>query len=86
MITVRGERGKAMSRYIDADKALALISRVLGCMPLVVLKTFEANSIDIVRCRECKWWNCEMSGCKRNPSIVAWRDDDFCSYGCREEE
>lgn len=40
-----------------------------------------APSIDIVRCKECKHWNCEMSGCKRNPSVLAWRDDDFCSYG-----
>ena len=46
----------------------------------------SAPSIDIVHCRECKYWNYEMSGCKRNPSVVAWRDDDFCSYGEREGE
>lgn len=39
---------------------------------------------ELVRCKECRWWNYEMSGCKRNPSVVAWRDDDFCSYGERE--
>jgi hypothetical protein len=52
---------------------------------IVVMAIEEAPSIDIVHCGECKWWNYEMSGCKRNPSVVAWRDDDFCSYGERKE-
>lgn len=39
------------------------------------------NMVEVVRCKECKHWNYEMSGCKRNPSVVAWRDNDFCSYG-----
>ena len=77
-----------MSRYIDAD-ALAYIVASNGDADFinkVTMLMIKAPSIDIVRCGECKWWNCEMSGCKRNPSVVAWRDDDFCSYGEREGE
>ena len=47
---------------------------------------FDAPSIDIVRCKECKYWNSETNGCKRNPSVEAWRADDFCSYGERAQQ
>ena len=50
----------------------------------------SAPSIDIVRCKECKrryrsgyrgdeYWVCDFMDAKI-------KDDDFCSYGCREEE
>ena len=39
--------------------------------------------IDIVTCGECKWWNEETHGCNRNPSVGAWWESDFCSYGER---
>lgn len=78
-----------MSRYIDAD-ALNIynISPADGFMVMGVTEEDIdlAPSIDIVRCQDCKYWNYEMSGCKRNPSVVAWRDNDFCSYGEREGE
>ena len=40
--------------------------------------------IEIVRCGECKWWNEETHGCNRNPSVNAWLETDFCSYGERK--
>lgn len=40
---------------------------------------------ELVRCNDCHWWNSETNGCKRNPSVEAWHDDDFCSYGERRE-
>ena len=40
--------------------------------------------IDIVKCGECKWWNEETHGCNRNPSVNAWLETDFCSYGERK--
>ena len=40
--------------------------------------------IEIVRCGECKWWNEETHGCNRNPSVNAWWETDFCSYGERK--
>ena len=39
----------------------------------------------IVRCKDCKWWNSETKGCKRNPSVEAWYETDFCSYGERKK-
>ena len=42
--------------------------------------------IDIVRCGECKYFNEETHGCNRNPSVNAWWESDFCSYGERRSE
>lgn len=39
----------------------------------------------IVKCKDCRWWNSETKGCKRNPSVEAWYETDFCSYGERRE-
>ena len=78
-----------MSRYIDA-KNLTLIKNLATLIS-------ESEVIDIVRCKECKYWlsdkpiknkwfqNGEVDQCK-------WRTDespnpdDFCSYGEREGE
>lgn len=40
----------------------------------------------IVHCRDCRHWNSETNGCKRNPSVEAWYDSDFCKYGERRED
>lgn len=76
-----------MSRYIDADKMLAYISRLLGVLPLALLNEYEKNGIDIVRCKECKhnpkgigWVSCPMTGANTR------KPDDFCSYGSRSEK
>ena len=79
-----------MSRYIDVnefyDKMYEWVRMHGGIIRNEMQAILEAvPSIDIVRCQDCKYWNYEMSGCKRNPSVVAWRDDDFCSYGERKE-
>lgn len=44
----------------------------------------KAPSIDIVRCRDCKKWNGMY--CFLGYATHAPKADDFCSYGCREEE
>ena len=45
-------------------------------------------SIDIVRCRECKWAkaNGTYQWCGRLDSTARIKADDFCSYGEREGE
>lgn len=48
----------------------------------------NAPTIDaepIVRCTDCVHWNSETKGCKRNPSVEAWQEDDYCAYGERRE-
>lgn len=42
--------------------------------------------IEIVTCGECKHWNEETHGCNRNPSVGAWWETDFCSYGERRTD
>lgn len=41
--------------------------------------------IDLVKCGECKWWDCETSGCTKIHPLAPFRDWDFCSYGERKE-
>lgn len=36
---------------------------------------------ELVRCKDCRHWNSETKGCKRNPSVEAWYETDFCNYG-----
>lgn len=38
----------------------------------------------VVLCKDCRWWNSETNGCKRNPSVEAWYETDFCKYGERQ--
>lgn len=37
--------------------------------------------VPVVRCKDCMWWGKNTHGCDRNPCIVPWWEDDFCSYG-----
>ena len=80
---VRYGKEQAMSRYIDAD-ALPRHGQRGG---LVHWKDIEdAPSIDIVRCRECKYdgtWKCPW----RNTQVPRYPSaNDFCSYGERSSE
>ena len=31
-------------------------------------------------CGKCIHWNSETNGCKRNPSVEGWKENDFCNY------
>ena len=78
-----------MSRYIDADEFLEdnkeFADREIEhprYQETVRELIDEAPSIDIVRCKECKYY--EADWCYwRDEAITA---DDFCSYGEREGE
>ena len=70
-----------MSKYIDADKTLAYISRLLGGLPLALLNECEKNGIDIVRCKECRHWAYGKDLCTLHD--MGMMADDFCSYGER---
>ena len=73
-----------MSRYIDADayeRELRTSNIIHHYGEQIVDKIHSAPSIDIVRCKECKYYKDEW---------CYWRDveiraDDFCSYGERSE-
>ena len=44
------------------------------------------DAVEVVRCGKCDWWNSETKGCKRNPCVKPWLEDDYCSYGERRTE
>lgn len=94
MTSVAMEKGKQMSRWIDAD---ALVIDYYDDYEIEDDDVYtyayvskdqidSAPSIDIVHCRECKHWNVVSNGCMRNPSVEGWQADDFCSYGERKGE
>lgn len=87
--------GRAMSRYIDAEKELTELKamKVEGetfttAVNFAIIILEQAPSIDIVRCKECKWAkaNGTYQWCGRLDSTARITADDFCSYGEREGE
>ena len=44
----------------------------------------NADFVNVVRCKDCKWRNWETNGCDRNPCIEPWWENDFCNYGEKE--
>ncbi len=82
-----------MSRYIEADKVLKELhlnhKDVIYIDKRDTAKRIEKiPSIDIVRCKECKWSkaNGTYQWCGRLDSTARITADDFCSYGEREGE
>ncbi len=72
-----------MSSWIDAD-ALPRHGQRGG---LVHWKDIaDAPSIDIVRCKECKWRNHIGCALMIVDDSDKPKDDDFCSYGQRGNE
>ena len=71
-----------MSRYIDAEWLLGVAKLSNGVVDIDDI--YNAPSIDIVHCGECKWYNGRMAyNCRFHISKV--NADDFCSYGERLE-
>lgn len=79
-------------RLIDADELLNEFDKLdldygaTGGVAECIAITEQAPTIDavkVIRCENCRYWNSETRGCKRNPSVEAWKKDDFCKYGKR---
>ena len=87
-----------MSRYIDVNMLIKKyidtdIKKFSNSDVKIVLENLKQNilkapSIDIVRCKECKWAkaNGTYQWCGRLDSTARITADDFCSYGEREGE
>ena len=97
-IVVRGERGEPMSRYIDIEwlKKKKRFDSKQQRHIVRMTDIYSAPSIDIVRCKECKYYidyiNMQFVNaptlCGRLSTLdnyVAINADDFCSYGERSE-
>ena len=71
-----------------SDMAIEALSVAVSREDTVTLNSpisIQAEMVAVVRCKDCRWWNSETNGCNRNPSVEAWREDDFCKYGERRE-
>ena len=80
-----------MSRWIDADDvANAIYHHFPSVRTMADARGIieEAPSIDIVRCKECKWSkaNGTYQWCGRLDSTARITADDFCSYGERKSD
>ena len=83
-----------MSRYIDTkwlednakEYSLGYYDYDEYAVPLSALDS--APSIDIVRCRECKYWKStvQMPNGTEVKCLYGRKADDFCSYGERSEK
>ncbi len=89
-----------MSRYIKFDDAVKVmacemyaeaqsqgydVDGIEDFMPEAKAWLNDAPSIDIVRCKECKIANRELSGIYCGLSDVNMGEDGFCSVGERKE-
>lgn len=100
-----------MSRYIDADELLMAFGEVradYNCFnelerpryemwsnAIDFINTMAKSSIDIVRCKECRWAchyvndghiECRLYSHPLRHDYHEMKPDDFCSYGEREGE
>lgn len=82
-----------MPRYIDANDFMMTLKQFtpdrtvkIGAVTLALDAVPTADVVEVVRCKDCKWFN--DFGC------AIWivdesdkpRKDDFCSFGERREE
>ena len=87
-----------MSKYIDVEPIIEWAKDPTANLPYGASgvdweqKIFNAPTIDIVRCKDCQWFDsgkndiAEWHFCKRHFGIYPNFDaDDFCSYGERSE-
>ena len=86
-----------MARLIDADELKKAVEDFPNCYngwsdtydkAFIIGAIEEAPTIDIVRCKECKWAkaNGTYQWCGRLDSTARIKPDDYCSYGEREGE
>ena len=95
-----------MARLVDADNIVSGIAlymaenAYLNDTPLDVLKMVanritEAPTVEVVRCKDCKYWGQDVSGysgddesfCTNPDGLDNYaHPDDFCSYGERRTD
>ena len=87
-----------MSRWIDADAAIARIAGQMSyeievetgnetdCVDIAEELLNGIPSIDIVRCKECKYYKQSEAFCENGNGLWQAGDECFCNYGEREGE
>ena len=94
----RGTGGVTMAEYIEREEAIEAIrayngffqdqisteNMMLKLEAENVINDLEvADVVEVVRCKDCKWHD-SVDGPMRQCDITD--DDDFCSYGEREDK
>ena len=80
---------KEVSRYIDADDvANAIYHHIPSIRTMTDARGIieEAPSIDIVRCKDCKWYKQSETFCENGNGLWQANDEAFCSYGERRTD
>ena len=79
-----------MSRYIDAEWLMNFFVDIPDNFTLTIgnlrATVNDAPSIDIVRCKECKWYKQSEAFCENGNGLWQAGDECFCNYGEREGE
>lgn len=78
-----------MSRYIEADATRDLLIMSISLTNGIDTALKEAPSVDIVRCKECRFYLADEGKCTRSIWVYDWhrpktKADDFCSYAERK--
>lgn len=72
-----------MAEYIEREALLHEMKMDIR-PPFAVVRDFPAaDLVEVVRCKDCKWHD-SVDGPMRQCDITD--DDDFCSYGEREDK
>lgn len=82
-----------MSRYIEYHDICSAIDNqqdgtgmTYEALAHAMVEIQLAPSIDIVRCKECKWYKQSEAFCENGNGLWQAGDDCYCSYGEREGE
>ena len=94
-VTVSARTVIAMSRYIDADKMIADLltvdpqyeTMIQWCCDVVKAQP-TADVVEVVRCKDCKYWDTERDTCMNWDGLPAYdlKGDEYCSLGERRSE
>lgn len=86
-----------MPRYIDVDEFVKRViqypkqsTKTIG---LALKDTPTADVVEVVRCKDCKWWDITDRASTLTPNVCRckrvsrlWMESDaFCAYGERRE-
>ena len=68
----------ALKESFVHDNTVRLISDVIDEAPTI-------DAIEVVRCKDCKWWGHESNTCEMTKPLAPMCELDFCSYGERKD-
>ena len=79
-----------MAKYIDKADIVKLISECMfdlsdsDDLTKMLTEVDELPTVEIINCKDCKWWNKNRIQCDRQVCAVM-RENDFCSYRERKD-